>query len=102
MASPFPDGEVIMGDSHEYGDDVTPFDKSEIDDLMLRELRRVFRLGDWTIQQRWHGSYVKHPDLPVVEVECSAGVHAFVGTGGAGMTMAFGLADRTWKRWTGE
>jgi FAD dependent oxidoreductase TIGR03364 len=102
MASPFPDGEVIMGDSHEYGDDVTPFDKSEIDDLMLRELRKVFRLGDWTIQQRWHGIYVKHPELPVVEAECMAGVHAFVGTGGAGMTMAFGLADRTWKRWTGE
>jgi len=102
MISPFPNGEVILGDSHEYGDDVTPFDKAEIDDLMLRELHKVFRLGDWTIQERWHGTYAKHAELPVFEAECGAGVHVFVGTGGAGMTMSFGLAERAWQRWGGE
>lgn len=102
MASPFPNGEVILGDSHEYGDEISPFDKSEIDDLILRESRKVFRLSDWTIRQRWHGVYAKHPSLPVFEQPAAEGVHVFVGTGGAGMTMSFGLAERAWKRWLGE
>lgn len=102
MASQFPNGEVVLGDSHEYGDEIAPFDKSEIDELILREARKVFRLNDWTIAQRWHGVYAKHPQLPVFEGTAADGVHVFVGTGGAGMTMSFGLAERAWKCWLGE
>lgn len=102
MASPFPNGEVILGDSHEYGAEITPFDKTEIDALMIRELKKVFRLGDWSIQDRWHGIYAKHPTRTVVEEDCGDGVHVFVGPGGAGMTMSFGLAERAWRRWLRE
>lgn len=101
MASPFPGGEVILGDSHEYDADITPFDKSEIDELMLRELKKVFWLGDWSIAERWHGIYAKHPQLPIVETECQPSVQVAVGPGGAGMTMSFGLAERAWNRWEG-
>ncbi|MCA9067986.1 MAG: TIGR03364 family FAD-dependent oxidoreductase [Planctomycetaceae bacterium] len=99
MASQFPDGRVILGDSHEYGTDISPFDKTEIDDLMLRELQKVIRLSDWTIHERWHGIYAKHATRPVFESQPTEGVHVFVGTGGAGMTLAFGLADRAWTTW---
>ncbi|HVX63380.1 MAG TPA: TIGR03364 family FAD-dependent oxidoreductase [Pirellulales bacterium] len=102
MASQFANGEVVLGDSHEYGDEIAPFDKSEIDELILREARKVFQLCDWTICQRWHGVYAKHPELPVFEGTAADGVHLFVGTGGAGMTLSFGLAERAWKRWLGE
>lgn len=102
MASRLPGGEVILGDSHEYGADVAPFDNVRIDELILRELRRVIRLSDWTIQERWHGVYVKHPTLPVFEAETAEGAHVCTGTGGAGMTMAFGLAARAWARWMGD
>ena len=37
----------------------------------------------------------------VFEAEPVPGIHVFIGAGGAGMTMAFGLADRAWQRWTG-
>lgn len=101
MASQSAGGEVILGDSHEYDVDITPFDKMQIDELILRELRKVIRLTDWTIQERWHGVYARHPTLPVFETEAADGTHIFTGTGGAGMTMALGLADRAWERWTG-
>jgi len=102
MASAFPSGEVILGDSHEYGEAITPFDKSEIDELMLRELRKLIRLTDWSIAERWHGIYAKHASLPVFEHQVSEGVHLFVGPGGAGMTLSLGLAKQAWERWTGE
>lgn len=102
MASVFTGGEVVLGDSHEYGDNISPFDKTEIDDLILSELRKVIQLDDWAIKQRWHGIYAKHGTLPVFERQIEPKVHLFVGTGGAGMTMSFGLAEKAWQRWETE
>lgn len=99
MASQNDAGEVILGDSHEYDVEVDPFDKTIIDDLILRELRRVIRLPEWNIAERWHGVYAKHTAKPIFEAEPAPGVHVRTGTGGAGMTMAFGLAERCWERW---
>lgn len=102
LTSQFPNGEVLLGDSHEYGAEISPFDKRVIDELILRESKKVFRLEDWTISERWHGVYSKHAELPVFEAETDDGAVVFVGPGGAGMTMSFGLADRAWQRWEGE
>jgi FAD dependent oxidoreductase TIGR03364 len=100
MASQNDSGEVILGDSHEYDADVEPFDKSVIDDLMLRELRTLLQLPNMTIAERWHGYYVKHPSQPAVEAEPLPNVHLCTAVGGAGMTLSLGLADRAWQRWT--
>jgi len=102
MASMFDNGDILLGDSHEYDAEISPFDKVEIDELLLRELRKIICLNDWTIHERWHGIYAKHSQMPVFECEVMPRIHVFVGTGGAGMTMAFGLAERAWKRWIGE
>lgn len=99
MASQNDAGCVILGDSHEYENDIEPFDKTRIDELILRELRSILRLPDWTIQERWHGLYVKHPSLPIFSAEPSPAVCVRTGTGGAGMTMSFGLAERDWEAW---
>jgi len=99
MAAQNDTGEVILGDSHEYDADIEPFDKSLIDALILRELRRVIRLPDWMIVERWHGSYAKYPHGMLFEAEPLPAVLICTGTGGAGMTMAFGLAERAWERW---
>ena len=98
MASQFPSGEVILGGSHEYGADISPFDKAEIDALMLDELRKVIQLDDWSIREKWHGIYSKHKQLPIYEKQVNDAVSLFVGTGGAGMTMSFGLANRYWEQ----
>jgi FAD dependent oxidoreductase TIGR03364 len=99
MAAQDDTGAVILGDSHEYDGAIEPFDKAVIDDLILRELRRVIGLPDWTIAERWHGIYARHPTQPSFEVEPLRGVYLCTGTGGAGMTMSFGLAERCWENW---
>jgi D-hydroxyproline dehydrogenase subunit beta len=97
MASQNDAGEVIIGDSHEYDSDIEPFDKALIDDLILRELSRVICLPTWEIAERWHGVYAKHQSRPVFEAEPLPGVHICSATGGSGMTMAFGLAEKFWE-----
>jgi FAD dependent oxidoreductase TIGR03364 len=102
MASQNGLGEVVLGDSHEYDDDVAPFDKALIDELILRELRRMIDLPDWKIDQRWHGIYPKAPGLIQYNAEPEPEVHVAIASGGCGMTMSFGLADEQWARWEDE
>ncbi len=90
-------GEVLLGDSHEYDADIQPQDKPEIDELILREVRKMIRLPNWTIAHRWHGVYVKHPTQSVIDVEPLKGVRIVTSFGGAGMTLALGYADLNWK-----
>jgi FAD dependent oxidoreductase TIGR03364 len=94
MASQNGAGELVLGDSHEYGPAVTPFDNPAIDRLILDYLQTFLHVPDLTIAARWHGVYVKHPAEPWVVLEPAAGVTATVGVGGAGMTLSFGLAER--------
>jgi FAD dependent oxidoreductase TIGR03364 len=100
MASQVTDGSVILGDSHEYDEAIEPFDKAEIDALMLRELLRAFSLPDWTIAARWHGEYLKCDDAPIFAAEPEPGVFVRTGLGGSGMTMSPGLAEQDWKAWS--
>lgn len=96
MASQTEDGRVILGDSHEYGFDISPFDKEIIDELILKELRKVIYLPNWQIAERWHGIYAKYPGGFTFESQPLPGVHVSTGTGGSGMTMSMGIADRFW------
>lgn len=94
MASQDRHGGIVLGDSHEYGADIEIFDKMEIDEIILREVRKLFDFPDWTIAERWHGIYAKNPNGTDFREEPIPNVHIANGLGGAGMTMSFGIADR--------
>jgi len=98
LASQTGDGAITLGDSHEYGPEVDIFDKPEIDDLILREAATFLYLPDPRIAQRWHGVYAIHPTQSVFEAEPSSGVRIVTAPGGSGMTLSFGLAERTMRR----
>ena len=102
MASQHGTGEVTLGDSHEYGDRILPFDKAEIDDRILEYLTTFLNLPDLKIRSRWHGVYVKHPSKPFVSLKPAENVRAVTGLGGAGMTLSFGLAERQVAEALGE
>ncbi|MEM8734712.1 MAG: FAD-dependent oxidoreductase, partial [Planctomycetota bacterium] len=99
MASHFDCGRVVLGDSHEYDADITPFNKADIDELMLRELRKLIQLEDWSVRERWSGIYAKHPTKIVHADSPHPQVKVLVGPGGAGMTLSFGLAEQAWQSW---
>jgi FAD dependent oxidoreductase TIGR03364 len=87
-------GELVLGDSHEYGDAIEIFDKQEIDDLILSYLKTFLTVPDLRIASRWHGCYVKHPTQAFLVVTPADGVTAITAVGGAGMTLSFGLAEQ--------
>jgi FAD dependent oxidoreductase TIGR03364 len=94
MASQHGSGEITIGDSHEYGDRIEPFDKPLIDDRILEYLATFLDVPGLKIASRWHGIYVKHPAEPYKVAEPADGVTAVTGLGGAGMTLSFGLAEQ--------
>lgn len=96
MASQNHLGEVVIGDSHEYDAEVSPFDKPEIDGLVLAYLRRMLRLPSWEVARRWHGVYAKHPEVVQFQAEPQPGCVVAASPGGAGMTLAFGCAAAWW------
>jgi D-hydroxyproline dehydrogenase subunit beta len=97
MASQNEAGEVILGDSHDYGTPLDPFDSEAIDELITGYARRMLRLPDWSIAARWHGVYAKGPDPIHFTAKPQPGCHVMGSPGGAGMTLSFGLAERWWE-----
>ena len=85
--------EIILGDSHEYGWDVSPFDSEEINRLILNYLQTFAQFPDAAIAETWHGVYPKLPGKTDFVQEVEKGVWIVNGLSGAGMTMSFGLAS---------
>jgi glycine/D-amino acid oxidase-like deaminating enzyme len=86
-------GQLILGDSHEYGWDVSPFDKEEINNLVLQYLNTFAEFPVAKIEETWHGIYPKIQGKSDFVLEVEPDVWIVNGLSGAGMTMSFGLAE---------
>jgi D-hydroxyproline dehydrogenase subunit beta len=94
LVSQTADGALTLGDSHEYGLAVDIFNKTEIDELVMRNVREFIVAPDLAIAQRWYGVYAKHPEKPWVAIDAAPGVRIVTAVGGSGMTLSFGLAEQ--------
>ena len=87
-------GELTIGDSHEYGMNPGPFDRQQINTLILEYLKRFARFKDDTLLESWNGVYPKLTNgATEIFVSPAPGVYILNGLGGAGMTLSFGLAE---------
>ena len=85
-------GELIIGDSHEYGLNPEPFDKVEINQYILEYLQKFAQVPALNITENWHGVYAKLPGKTEFITQPETGVTIINALSGAGMTLSFGLA----------
>jgi FAD dependent oxidoreductase TIGR03364 len=94
MVSQNMQGELTVGDSHEYGLDFDPFDKQFINRLILDYLKNLVNIDQWKLTETWNGIYPKMTDGKTdLHIEVENGVHIVNGIGGNGMTLSFGFAE---------
>ena len=94
MVSQNQSGQLTVGDSHEYGLSPDPFDKKNVNDLILKYLQEFASLNHPEIIESWNGVYGK---LTNGETDLfyspEPGVFIINAVGGAGMTLSFGLTE---------
>ncbi|MGO9753147.1 MAG: TIGR03364 family FAD-dependent oxidoreductase [Solirubrobacteraceae bacterium] len=99
LITQLPGGDLIIGDTHEYGDTLAPFADERLYELLLAEARRLLGVDALEVRERWIGIYpaaaAGHPatggDHFLVSAPCD-GVRVVEVTSGLGMTMVLGHA----------
>lgn len=86
------DGSVTIGDSHSYGDSLSPERSEDVDRLILDELAAMISLPNPHIAERWLGRYAHLPGNEALRLAPADGVTAVTMTNGQGMTHAFAVA----------
>ncbi len=93
--------ELVIGDSHQYGREPDPFDRPEIDALILGRLASFLAPPSLEISRRWHGVYAQHETDATFVAAPEPEVRIVTGLGGSGMTRGFGLAQEVMAAWLG-
>ncbi|MEL7533317.1 MAG: TIGR03364 family FAD-dependent oxidoreductase [Bacteroidota bacterium] len=86
-------GELILGDSHEYGSVHDPFVREDINQYILDYLYGFAEAPDWRLAERWYGVYAKLPGHTEYVSQPLPNVRIVTGLSGAGMTLSFGLGE---------
>lgn len=92
-------GSIIIGDSHEYADADENAKLSvgidmEINELILKESKRILNLPNWKIQNYWAGYYAQAADGGVFEHSIQDKIFISTGIGGKGMTTGAGYSQQ--------
>ncbi len=87
------DGELIVGDSHAYGETAEPFARAEVERLILDELEAACGIAAPPVVERWTGSYAWSPATDLVVATPADGVRLVVVTAGNGASTAFAVAE---------
>jgi FAD dependent oxidoreductase TIGR03364 len=95
IVTQLPEGDLIIGDSHDYGATPSPFLEERVCELLLEEAARLLGSDHLEVRQRWQGIYPVAPGEPFLVQERLEGVWVIEVVSGIGMTTALGLARRT-------
>jgi FAD dependent oxidoreductase TIGR03364 len=93
-----PNGTLIIGDSHRYATTPGPFQAEATSEILLAEVERMLGVGRLRVRERWQGVYASSPRQPFLTEEVAPGVTVAIVTSGVGMTIGFGLAEKTLSR----
>lgn len=96
LAAQDANGQVVLGDSHEYSTDFpSDFWHTELELQLQKEYEKCFHFPHWNIAEKWHGVYTLHPDRPIIRLTIDDKIHVITGLGGKGMTTSPALAQET-------
>jgi FAD dependent oxidoreductase TIGR03364 len=99
MVSQNGSGQLTIGDSHEYGLHLDPFDRQEINDKIIGFLKSFAAFKNWTMESSWHGIYPKMTNGATEFIhQIDSQTWIVNGLGGAGMTLSFGLGEEVVER----
>lgn len=93
LVAQLPGGDLVVGDTHTYGDTPTPFSDDRLDALLLAEAARILGARELTVRERWIGVYpcARNGGGGHFAVGAPfAGARVVEVTSGLGMTMALG------------
>jgi FAD dependent oxidoreductase TIGR03364 len=95
IVTQLPGGDLLLGDTHEYGDTVSPFRDERLDELVLKEASRLLGAERLQVVERWQGVYPQAPGDPFLVQTPLPGIAVVEIVAGIGMTTALGLAPLT-------
>lgn len=101
LVSPTPSGELIIGDSHDYGQDASPLNAEEVDRLLL-QLAEHTLATPLRVVERWQGVYGGRGPAPFSVTKAAEGVTAMLMHTGLGMSVGPALGERTIAALLGE
>ncbi|APC17064.1 FAD-dependent oxidoreductase [Pseudomonas frederiksbergensis] len=101
LISPTPQGELIIGDSHDYGSDPSPFNAEQVDNWLI-ELAEQTLGCKVQVVERWQGVYGARGPAPFSFLQAAPGVHAALMHTGVGMSVGPAMAERNVRTLLGE
>ncbi len=101
LISPTPYGDLIIGDSHHYGSDASPFNAEQVDTWLL-ELAEQTLGCKVQVLERWQGVYGSRGPGPFSFLRAVPGVSAALMHTGVGMSVGPALAEGNIAHLLGE
>jgi len=92
LIAQLPDGDLVIGDTHTYGETLAPFGEERLDELLLAEACALLGVAKLEVRERWHGIYPSLPGSTFLVTEPLAGVRVVENVAGLGMTLSLGQA----------
>jgi len=96
------DGQLIVGDSHHYGDRPDPFMNARVEALILAEFAAATGLTPPPVVSRWVGSYAHAQDSPMFVAAPRDQVRLVMITSGTGASTSFAIAEEVIGELFGE